>query len=107
MRIKPSYCYIPYHYRANTLNIDTISNKDVKENLFNKEMIDKELIVGDGDDNNNAQEVSLFVRGRYKEKGSNGNKEKFRSKFRNKNLTCNYCKKKGHIKTECYKLLNR
>lgn len=29
------------------------------------------------------------------------------SKFRNAEKTCNYCKQKGHIKTNCYKLKNK
>ena len=28
-------------------------------------------------------------------------------KSRHKNLTCNYCKKKGHIKADCFKLQNK
>lgn len=30
-----------------------------------------------------------------------------RSKSRHKNLTCNYCKKKGHIKADCFKHKNK
>ena len=77
----------------------------LKENLLNKEKIGKDLIVGDG--NSNGQGVGLFARGRSKEKGSNGDRQKFRLKSRNKNLTHNYCKKKWHTQSECYKLLNK
>ena len=30
-----------------------------------------------------------------------------RSKSKNRNKVCNYCEKKGHIKSECYKLQNK
>ncbi|KAG8477766.1 hypothetical protein CXB51_027752 [Gossypium anomalum] len=34
-------------------------------------------------------------------------KSKGRSKCSNRGKTCNFCKKKGHIKSECYKLQNK
>ncbi|KAG8499034.1 hypothetical protein CXB51_005442 [Gossypium anomalum] len=34
-------------------------------------------------------------------------KSKCRSKSSNRGKTCNFCKKKGHIKSECYKLQNK
>ncbi|KAG8489513.1 hypothetical protein CXB51_017534 [Gossypium anomalum] len=34
-------------------------------------------------------------------------KSKGRSKSSNRGKTCNFCKKKGHIKSECYKLQNK
>ena len=46
---------------------------------------------------------SLFVRGRPQEKNS-GEEQRKRSKSKNYNKICNYCKKKGHIKKECFKL---
>ncbi|KAG8481032.1 hypothetical protein CXB51_025772 [Gossypium anomalum] len=45
-------------------------------------------------------------RGRIQEQNSCG-KLKGRSKSSNRGKTCNFCKKKGHIKSECYKLLNK
>ncbi|KAG8503535.1 hypothetical protein CXB51_001497 [Gossypium anomalum] len=45
-------------------------------------------------------------RGRTQEWNPRG-KSKGRSKFSNRGKTCNFCKKKGHIKSECYKLQNK
>ncbi|PHT39087.1 hypothetical protein CQW23_22660 [Capsicum baccatum] len=49
-----------------------------------------------------TQGDGLIVRGMTRERNFGGN-DRFRSKSRNRNKTCNYCKKKGHIKFECYK----
>ncbi|KAG8474318.1 hypothetical protein CXB51_033774 [Gossypium anomalum] len=45
-------------------------------------------------------------RGRTQERNPLG-KSKGRSKSSNRGKTCNFCKKKGHIKSECYKLQNK
>ncbi|KAG8501536.1 hypothetical protein CXB51_004015 [Gossypium anomalum] len=45
-------------------------------------------------------------RGRAQERNSRG-KSKGRSKSSNRGKTCNFCKKKGYIKSECYKLQNK
>ncbi|KAG8489146.1 hypothetical protein CXB51_017182 [Gossypium anomalum] len=45
-------------------------------------------------------------RGRTQERNPHG-KSKGRSKSSNRGKTCNFCKKKGHIKSECYKLQNK
>ncbi|KAG8493847.1 hypothetical protein CXB51_011132 [Gossypium anomalum] len=45
-------------------------------------------------------------RGRTQERNYRG-KSKGRSKSSNRGKTCNFCKKKGHIKSECYKLQNK
>ncbi|KAG8480237.1 hypothetical protein CXB51_024800 [Gossypium anomalum] len=45
-------------------------------------------------------------RGRTQERNHRG-KSKGRSKSSNGGKTCNFCKKKGHIKSECYKLQNK
>ncbi|KAG8490688.1 hypothetical protein CXB51_013811 [Gossypium anomalum] len=45
-------------------------------------------------------------RGRTQERNPRG-KSKGRSKSSNRGKTCNFCKKKGHIKSECYKLKNK
>ncbi|KAG8479075.1 hypothetical protein CXB51_029907 [Gossypium anomalum] len=44
--------------------------------------------------------------GRTQERNSRG-KSKGRLKYSNRGKTCNFCKKKGHIKSECYKLQNK
>ena len=46
---------------------------------------------------------NMFVRGRPQEKNS-AEEQRKRSKSRNFNKIYNYCKKKGHIKKECFKL---
>ena len=48
-------------------------------------------------------DLEAFVsRGRLKEMSHNaGDKKVSRSKSRNKNKSCNYYKKKGHIKADC------
>ncbi|KAG8490652.1 hypothetical protein CXB51_013912 [Gossypium anomalum] len=45
-------------------------------------------------------------RGRTQERNPRG-KSKGTSKSSNRGKTCNFCKKKGHIKFECYKLQNK
>ncbi|KAG8498724.1 hypothetical protein CXB51_005090 [Gossypium anomalum] len=45
-------------------------------------------------------------RGRTQERNPRS-KSKGRSKSSNRGKTCNFCKKKGHIKSECYKLQNK
>ncbi|KAG8472988.1 hypothetical protein CXB51_034943 [Gossypium anomalum] len=45
-------------------------------------------------------------RGRTQEQNPRG-KSKGRSKSSNRGKTCNFCKKKRHIKSECYKLQNK
>ncbi|KAG8486247.1 hypothetical protein CXB51_019546 [Gossypium anomalum] len=65
----------------------------------------------------NSQGEGLIVRGRQdrnadddcgrtQERNPRG-KSKGRSKSLNRGKTCNFCKKKGHIKSECYKLQNK
>ncbi|KAJ0105992.1 hypothetical protein Patl1_18712 [Pistacia atlantica] len=81
---------------------DELSLEKVKSNLETKEKIDKNLVVNE----RSNKSVGLFVdRGRTKERNSNSRKS--RSKSRLRNLTCNYCKKKGHIKTDCFKWKNK
>jgi hypothetical protein len=82
---------------------ETISIEDVKQSLLSKDMIDNNL-VGSSSTANSNQNDALFARGRPKERESNSGHQKSRSKSRHKNLTCNFCKKKGHIKTDCYAL---
>ena len=53
-----------------------------------------------------AQAEGLVVRGRTQERNS-GDDVKGRSKSKNKDLIYRYCKKKVHIKSECYMLQNK
>jgi hypothetical protein len=76
--------------------------EDVKSTLQAKLYLDNEMTnVEKG-----SQYVGLVVdRGRswYK----TPKEGKTRSKSRHMDLTCNYCKKKGHIKADCFKLKNK
>ena len=83
---------------------DTLTLDEVYDVLFSNEKM-KQLVVG-----SESQAEGLFVRGRPQERFS-GDEHRVRSKSKNESRnaekTCNYCKKKGHIKTECYKLQNK
>ena len=79
---------------------DTLILNEVYEALFSEENM-KQLIIGP-----EAQRDSLFVRGRSQEKNF-GEEQRKRSKSRNSNKICNYSKKKGNIKKECFKLQNK
>ena len=78
---------------------DTLTLNEVYEALFSKGKM-KQLSV-----RLEAHEDSMFVRGGLQEKNSS-EKQRKRSKSRNSNKICNYCKKKGHIKKKCFKLQN-
>ncbi|KAG8473125.1 hypothetical protein CXB51_035068 [Gossypium anomalum] len=64
-----------------------------------------------------SQGESLIARGRQDRNADNDlgrtqeqnsrSKSKGRLKSSNRGKTCNFCKKKGHIKSECYKLQNK
>ena len=96
-------CSLPPSYKTfrDTVSYgkNTISLDEVKAALFSKEVMDKELTVR----SSSGQGEALNMRGRFKEKDKN----RSRSKSRYKNLTCNYSKKKGHIKAERFKLKNK
>ncbi|KAL5763988.1 hypothetical protein ACOSP7_016342 [Xanthoceras sorbifolium] len=99
--LPPSY----KHFRDTLIySRQTLKLEDVKAALFSKELIDKEL----GTSRNDSPAEGLLVRGRTPDKSSSSNqRSRSRSKSRHGNLTCNYCKKKGHIKSECFKLKNK
>ncbi|KAG8502420.1 hypothetical protein CXB51_000378 [Gossypium anomalum] len=73
---------------------------------------DKHLVV-----KLDSQGESLIARGRQDQNADNDRgrtqernpcgKSKGRSKSSNRGKTCNFCKKKGHIKSDCYKLQNK
>ena len=96
--LPPSY----KHFRDTLIySRQTLKLEDVKAALFSKELIDKEL----GTSRNDSPAEGLLVRGRTPDKSSSSNqRSRSRSKSRHSNLTCNYCKKKGHTKSECFKL---
>jgi Pol polyprotein len=64
---------------------DTLSSKDVRKVLTQKDLIDSQFAQKESKDSNDA----LFV------KDSSRNK---------RSMTCNFCKKKGHLKKDCWKL---
>ncbi|KAL5858125.1 hypothetical protein ACOSQ3_005583 [Xanthoceras sorbifolium] len=99
--LPPSY----KHFRDTLIySRQTLKLEDVKAALFSKELIDKEL----GTSRNDSPAEGLLVRGRTPDKSSSSNqRSRPRSKSRHRNLTCNYCKKNGHTKSECFKLKNK
>ncbi|KAL5791041.1 hypothetical protein ACOSQ2_005929 [Xanthoceras sorbifolium] len=99
--LPPSY----KHFRDTLIySRQTLKLKVIKASLFSKDLIDKEL----GTSRNDSPAEGLLVRGRTPVKSSFSNqRSRSRSKSRHENLTCNYCKKKGHIKSECFKLKNK
>ena len=82
---------------------ESVSYDSIKSALKSKEQIDRD-ITGE---TSRSQAEGLFVRGRSENRDFEKGKSKGRSKSRHKNLICNYCKKKGHIKADCYKLKNK
>ncbi|PON52990.1 Zinc finger, CCHC-type, partial [Parasponia andersonii] len=70
------------------------------DSLISKEKMDQ-IVTG-----TETQAEGLVARGRTQERNF-GSDNRGRSKSRNKSKTCNYCKKKGHIKSECYKFQNK
>ena len=97
-------CYLPTQYKSlmdmMIYGREKISLEDVKGNLQAKLHFDNEMTSVD----KGSQGVGLVVeRGRSRDKTPT--RSRSRSKY--KNLTCNYCKKKGHIKTNCFILQNK
>ncbi|KAG8503382.1 hypothetical protein CXB51_001329 [Gossypium anomalum] len=72
-----------------------------KEILSNLEAMEGEGLIVHGRQDRNADDDC----GRTQKRNPYG-KSKVRSKSSNKGKTCNFYKKKGHIKSECYKLQN-
>ncbi|KAG8488508.1 hypothetical protein CXB51_016430 [Gossypium anomalum] len=70
--------------------------------LYSRESLTGEGLIVHGRQDRNADDD----RGRTQERNPRG-KSKGRSKSSNRSKTCNFCKKKGHIKSECYKLQNK
>ena len=79
---------------------DTLNLEEVYDALFSKEKM-KQLVVG-----SETQAEGLVIRGRTQERNYSGD-GRGRSKSNNNEKMCRYCKKKGHIKLECYKLQNK
>ena len=86
---------------------ENLSSEDVKNALTQRDLIDTQL----ASKSSSGSSDGLFVRGRPNDRGSNGGRDNSRgrskSKGPNKNKVCNYCRIKGHIKRDCWKLKNK
>ncbi|KAG8496701.1 hypothetical protein CXB51_007821 [Gossypium anomalum] len=81
---------------------DSLTSYDKMKHLVVKPDSQGEGLIVRGRQDRNADDD----RGRTQEKNHHG-KSKGRSKSSNRGKTYNFCKKKGHIKSECYKLQNK
>ncbi|KAG8473480.1 hypothetical protein CXB51_035660 [Gossypium anomalum] len=81
---------------------DSLTSYDKMKHLVVKPDSQGEGLIVRGRQDRNADDD----RGRTQERNHHG-KSKGRSKSSNRGKTCNFCKKKGHIKSECYKLQNK
>nr|GEU62943.1 retrovirus-related Pol polyprotein from transposon TNT 1-94 [Tanacetum cinerariifolium] len=83
-------------------NQETLSFDDVKSALSSKQKDDDDVEPESG--------KGLVARGRSSDRGKSSNKnKKHRSQYCGKysNKSCKYCKKLGHIVSDCYKLKNK
>ncbi|KAG8498715.1 hypothetical protein CXB51_005041 [Gossypium anomalum] len=81
---------------------DSLTSYDKMKHLVVKPDSQGEGLIVRGRQDRNTDDD----RGRTQERNHRG-KSKGRSKSSNRGKTCNFCKKKGHIKSECYKLQNK
>ncbi|KAG8473296.1 hypothetical protein CXB51_035427 [Gossypium anomalum] len=81
---------------------DSLTSYDKMKHLVVKPNSQGEGLIVRGRQDRNTDDD----RGRTQERNHRG-KSKGRSKPSNRGKTCNFCKKKGHIKSECYKLQNK
>ncbi|KAG8480001.1 hypothetical protein CXB51_025036 [Gossypium anomalum] len=81
---------------------DSLTSYDKMKHLVVKPDSQGDGLIVRGRQDRNADDD----RGRTQERNPRG-KSKGRSKSSNRGKTCNFCKKKGHIKSECYKLQNK
>ncbi|KAF3680130.1 hypothetical protein FXO38_02446 [Capsicum annuum] len=98
-------CSLPASYTTfrDTIlfSCDTLTIDEVYDTLFSKEKM-KHLVNGF-----ETQGDGLIIRGERTRERNSGDDDRNRSKSKKRNKTYNYCKKKGHIKSECWKLQNR
>ena len=81
---------------------DSLTSYDKMKHLVVKHDSQGEGLIVRGRQDRNADDD----RGRTQERNP-CSKSKGRSKSSNRGKTCNFCKKKRHIKSECYKLHNK
>jgi hypothetical protein len=79
---------------------DSITFEDVKNNLLVKSNMDNDLSKLEND----HQGVGLIAETGQKKKNLTSSTH---SNPKHKNLICNYCRKIGHIKADCFKLKNK
>ncbi|KAG8475529.1 hypothetical protein CXB51_032298 [Gossypium anomalum] len=106
--LPPSYSTfrdtILYSRESLTVNevYDSLTSYDKMKHFVVKPDSQGESLIARGRQDRNADND----RGRTQERNSRG-KSKGRSKSSNTGKTCNFCKKKGHIKSACFKLQNK
>jgi len=88
---------LPFSYKSFRKAIiyggkSTIKVNEVKEYLLNKNRIDTQLT---GESHHDDSEQVHYSREKCNNRSFTGNSK-------HKNLTCNYCHKKGHIRSECW-----
>ncbi|KAG8479138.1 hypothetical protein CXB51_029778 [Gossypium anomalum] len=93
-------------YSRESLTVDEVYNSltlyDKMKHLVVKLDSQGESLIARGRQDRNANND----RGKTREQNPRG-KSKSRSESSNRGKICNFCKKKGHIKFECYKLQNK
>ena len=90
-------CYLPSSYKSFREAIifvskSTIKVNEVKKYLLNKDKIDTHLTSESYHDDSGQVHYS-------RDKSNNGSST---GNSKHMNLTCNYCQKKGHIRSECW-----
>ncbi|KAG8482771.1 hypothetical protein CXB51_024179 [Gossypium anomalum] len=81
---------------------DSLTSYDKMKHIVVKPDSQGESLIARGRQDRNADNN----RGKTQERNPRG-KSKGRSKSSNRGKACNFCKKKGHNKSECYKLQNK
>lgn len=66
-------------------------------------MIDRDLTGGSSE----GTSEGLVTRGHTQERSFEKKKDGSRSRSKSKNKICKYCKKKGHVIADCFKLKNK
>ncbi|KAG8474805.1 hypothetical protein CXB51_031510 [Gossypium anomalum] len=88
---------------------EILSNLEAMEVQYDKEDLGLILLCSLPPSYSTFRDTILYSRESLTvdEERNHRGKSKGRSKSSNRGKTCNFCKKKGHIKSECYKLQNK
>jgi hypothetical protein len=93
-------CSLPPSYKnfreSFIIGREELNLEDVKAALLSKELLEKQT----GDSEGTSSHDIAFLASENSVRDGGG-------KAKHKNLTCNYCHKKGHIKADCLKLKNK